>query len=102
MEQGRIRLQRSGDAIHPRVRPVRQGAAITIRHLLTHTSGLRPDLELEVEFNGADEAIRRAVEEVPLAPPGERFIYSDINFFLLGDIVRRVSGERLDRVREGA
>jgi len=72
-------------------------SAITIRHLLTHTSGLRPDLELEAEFSGAEEAIRRAVEEVPTAPPGERFVYSDINFFLLGDIVRRVSGERLDR-----
>jgi uncharacterized protein YbbC (DUF1343 family)/CubicO group peptidase (beta-lactamase class C family) len=71
-------------------------SGITIRHLLTHTSGLRPDLELEVEFRGADEAIRRAVEEVPSAPPGERFVYSDINFFLLGDIVRRVSGQRLD------
>jgi uncharacterized protein YbbC (DUF1343 family)/CubicO group peptidase (beta-lactamase class C family) len=70
---------------------------ILIRHLLTHTSGLRPDLELEVEFNGTDEAIRRATEEVTVAPPGERFIYSDINFFLLGDIVRRVSGERLDQ-----
>ncbi len=70
--------------------------AITIRHLLTHTSGLRPDLELEVEFHGAEEAIRRAIEEVPTAPAGERFIYSDINFFLLGDIVRRVSGRRLD------
>jgi uncharacterized protein YbbC (DUF1343 family)/CubicO group peptidase (beta-lactamase class C family) len=72
-------------------------SGITIRHLLTHTSGLRPDLELEVEFSGAEEAIRRASEEVLTAPPGERFIYSDINFFLLGDIVRRVSGERLDR-----
>src|SRR6185436_13288311 len=68
-----------------------------IRHLLTHTSGLRPDLELEAEFNGADEAIRRATEEVTVAPPGERFIYSDINLFLLGDIVRRVCGERTDQ-----
>ena len=34
---------------------------------------------------------------MPTAPPGERFVYSDINFFLLGDIVRRVSGERLDQ-----
>jgi uncharacterized protein YbbC (DUF1343 family)/CubicO group peptidase (beta-lactamase class C family) len=71
--------------------------AIAIRHLLTHTSGLRPDLALEVEFNGADEAIRRAIEEVPTAPPDTRFVYSDINFFLLGEIVARVSGERLDR-----
>jgi len=69
---------------------------ITVRHLLTHTSGLRPDLELEVEFAGADEAIRRAIDEVPLAAPDDRFVYSDINFFLLGEIVKRVTGERLD------
>ena len=69
---------------------------ITIRHLLTHTSGLRPDLELTEEFNGADEAVRRAIDEVPVAAPDERFVYSDINFFVLGDIVRIVSGERLD------
>ena len=69
---------------------------ITVRHLLTHTSGLRPDLELEVEFAGADEAVRRAIDEVPLAAPDDRFIYSDINFFLLGEIVKRVTGERLD------
>src|SRR5439155_2866035 len=40
---------------------------ITIRHLMTHVSGLRPDLELTVEFVGADEAIRRAVDEKPAA-----------------------------------
>ena len=70
---------------------------ITIRHLLTHTSGLAPDLPLEVEFTGADEAIRRATDLTPAAPPGEKFVYSDVNFFLLGDIVRRVSGDPLDR-----
>jgi uncharacterized protein YbbC (DUF1343 family) len=69
---------------------------ITIRHLLTHTSGLRPDLELTVSFEGHGEAIRRAIEEVPIAAPGERFLYSDINFFLLGHIVEEVSGLGLD------
>jgi len=69
---------------------------ITIRHLLTHTSGLAPDLPLEVEFSGAGDAIRRANDLAVTAPTGEKFVYSDINFFLLGDIVRRVSGERLD------
>jgi uncharacterized protein YbbC (DUF1343 family)/CubicO group peptidase (beta-lactamase class C family) len=69
---------------------------ITIRHLLTHVSGLRGDLDMALEFQGADAAIRLATEEVPVAAPGQRFIYSDINFFLLGEIVQRVSGERLD------
>ena len=70
---------------------------ITIRHLLTHVSGLRPDLDLQVAFEGgAPEAIRLAIEEVPLAQPGERFIYSDINFFLLGHIVEQITGQTLD------
>src|SRR6185295_4822504 len=95
VERGRVRLSDPVTQFIPEFG--RYGkSGITIRHLLTHTSGLRPDLELEVEFNGTEEAIRRAIEEVPTAPPGERFIYSDINFFLLGDIVRRVSGERID------
>jgi uncharacterized protein YbbC (DUF1343 family)/CubicO group peptidase (beta-lactamase class C family) len=96
VEEGRIRLNDPVAQFIPEFGRYGKNA-ITIRHLLTHTSGLRPDLELEVEFHGADEAIRRAIEEVPSAPAGERFVYSDINFFLLGDIVRRVSGERLDR-----
>ena len=71
--------------------------AITIRHLLTHTSGLRPDLDASFPWVGYDKTIELAVEEVPVAAPDERFIYSDINFFLLGDIVARVSGMPLDR-----
>lgn len=74
---------------------------ITVRHLLTHVSGLRPDLDMSLEFDSYDEAIERAKEEVPTSRPGERFVYSDINFFLLGEIVHKVSGLPLDRfVRE--
>ena len=69
---------------------------ITIRHLLTHSSGLRPDLEFNPEWNGYDTAISKALDEVPVARPDERIIYSDINFFLLGHIVGLVSGEPLD------
>ena len=72
-------------------------ADITIRHLLTHVSGLRPDVDLADSWSGSDTAIALAIEEVPTSVPGTRFVYSDINFFLLGDIVRRVSGVPLDR-----
>jgi uncharacterized protein YbbC (DUF1343 family) len=48
-------------------------------------------------WNGYDKAIELAIEEIPTAPPGERFVYSDINYFLLGDIVKRVSGLPLDQ-----
>ena len=70
---------------------------ITVRHLLTHMSGLRPDVDLVEPWSGSDTAIALAIEEVPTSAPGTRFIYSDINFFILGDIVRRVSGKPLDR-----
>ena len=70
--------------------------AVTIEHLLTHVSGLRPDLPLEEEFQGTGEALRRVFDERLEAPPGEAFIYSDLNFVLLGEIVRRVSGMPLD------
>jgi uncharacterized protein YbbC (DUF1343 family) len=95
VEQGKIRLSDRVAAYVPGFE--RYGKAdITIRHLLTHVSGLRPDVDLADPWTGSDRAIALAIEEVPTARPGERFVYSDINFFLLGDIVRRVSGVSLD------
>ncbi|MGE3472282.1 MAG: exo-beta-N-acetylmuramidase NamZ domain-containing protein [Vicinamibacterales bacterium] len=70
---------------------------ITVRHLLTHVSGLRPDVDLGEPWKGYDAAIALAVDEVPQSPPGERFVYSDINFFLLGHIVAQASGLPLER-----
>jgi uncharacterized protein YbbC (DUF1343 family) len=69
---------------------------ITIRHLLTHTSGLRPDLDLSTPWSGYETAIRMAIAEEPRQRPGFTFRYSDINFELLGEIVKRVSGDNLD------
>lgn len=69
--------------------------AITIRQLLTHTSGLRPDISL-AGWNGHAECIAKCCAETPRHPPGTVFVYSDINFQLLDEIVRRVSGQRLD------
>jgi uncharacterized protein YbbC (DUF1343 family)/CubicO group peptidase (beta-lactamase class C family) len=95
IEQGQVRLRDPVARFIPEFGA--QGKeAITIQQLLTHTSGLAPDLPLEESFHGSDEAIRRASALTPASAPGEKFVYSDINFFLLGDIVRRVSGQRLD------
>jgi uncharacterized protein YbbC (DUF1343 family)/CubicO group peptidase (beta-lactamase class C family) len=96
VEQGRLRLNDRVATLIPGFERYGKGD-ITIRHLLTHVSGLRPDLDLGDVWSGADTAIALAIEEVPTSPPGERFVYSDINFFLLGEVVRRVSGLSLDR-----
>jgi uncharacterized protein YbbC (DUF1343 family)/CubicO group peptidase (beta-lactamase class C family) len=96
VEEGKIRLSDRVATFIPGFE--RYGKAdITIRHLLTHVSGLRPDLDLADPWVGSEMAVSLAIEEVPASPPGERFVYSDINFFLLGDIVRRVSGMPLER-----
>ncbi|HYF34985.1 MAG TPA: serine hydrolase, partial [Prosthecobacter sp.] len=69
---------------------------IRIRHLLTHTSGLKPGIPKDPPWSGYEEGIRRAVASVPEAPPETFFRYSDINFILLGEVVRAVSGQSLD------
>lgn len=74
----------------------RRKSRITVLQLLTHFSGLRPDVDLDVEWQGYDKAIELACAERPIEKPGEEFIYSDINYFVLGEIVRRVSGKPLD------
>ena len=70
--------------------------AITVRHLLTHTSALRPDLDLSKPWSGPRTAMALAMSEEPTNRPGVIFRYSDINFELLGEIVQRVSGMPLD------
>ena len=69
---------------------------ITIRHLLTHYSGLPPDLPLDEPWQGKEEGYRRAFAIAPMRPPGEQFVYSDINFIVLGAIVEKLSGLTLD------
>jgi CubicO group peptidase (beta-lactamase class C family) len=70
---------------------------VIVRQLLTHTSGLRGDIETSSDWHGQAEAIRKACEETLQTPPGTALRYSDINFFLLGEIVQRVSRQPLER-----
>lgn len=94
VEQGKLDLEKTVQTYLPEF----QGEGrelICLRHLLTHTSGLKPGIPREPEWTGYDEGIQRAVSTVPDAPPDSFFRYSDINFILLGEVVRRVSGESL-------
>ena len=70
---------------------------ITIEQLLTHVSGYAPDFDLRERWTGYDEAIKRLIKEPLRNPPGTRFIYSDIGFIALGEVVARVSGMPLDQ-----
>jgi uncharacterized protein YbbC (DUF1343 family)/CubicO group peptidase (beta-lactamase class C family) len=74
---------------------------ITVRELLTHHSGLPEDLDLAQRYlsqawQGRETALRMAYAEKPIYAPGSRFLYSDVNFIVLGALVERVSGMSLD------
>ena len=73
---------------------------VTIRELLTHYSGLPPDVDLKDAWGLAApnkaEGYRRAFGSPLAATPGTHFEYSDINFIVLGALVERLSGETLD------
>jgi uncharacterized protein YbbC (DUF1343 family)/CubicO group peptidase (beta-lactamase class C family) len=93
-ELGKIRL---GDRLTAYLPDFAGGkSGIRLHDLLTHFSGLRPDLDLEPPWSGYETGIQKAYQEMSVAAPGERFIYSDINFILLAEVVRRVSGESFD------
>jgi uncharacterized protein YbbC (DUF1343 family)/CubicO group peptidase (beta-lactamase class C family) len=70
---------------------------ITVRELLTHHSGLPEDLDLSEPWQGKETALRMAFREKMVSPAGARFLYSDIDFLILGEIVERVSRMGLDQ-----
>ena len=70
--------------------------AITVRQLLTHYSGLRPDFDLSKPWEGYDTALEELWQEKTQSDPGREFVYSDLNFIALGEIVRAISGRPLD------
>ncbi|MEZ5331102.1 MAG: serine hydrolase domain-containing protein [Thermoanaerobaculia bacterium] len=77
------------------------GAPVTIRHLLHHTSGIRDYLTLAwvadwSEDYTIEEALRLVLAQRELNfPPGSQYLYSNSNYFLMSQIVERVTGETL-------
>jgi uncharacterized protein YbbC (DUF1343 family)/CubicO group peptidase (beta-lactamase class C family) len=95
VEDGRIRLNDTVAAYLPEF--AQNGKKdITVRDLLTHYSGLRPDLDLKTPWSGRDTAYEMAMREKPGNPPGSQFVYSDINFETLGFMVEKITGEPLN------
>ena len=95
IEQGRVR---PNDPVSKYLPEFAQNGKedITVRELLTHYSGLAPDLDLKTPWQGKSTAYAMAFAEKLDDPPGARFVYSDINFITLGALVEQVSGKTLD------
>lgn len=70
--------------------------AITVEQLLRHRSGLIADNPISDYADGREKAWERIAALKPVAPPGERYVYSDMNFIVLGRLVERVAGKPLD------
>ena len=95
VERGQVKLEAPVRTYIPEFRG--DGTeGITVRHLLTHTSGLKPGLSATPPWLGYDVGIARACQEPATNAPGTTFRYSDINFILLGEIVQRMSQKKLN------
>lgn len=94
VDQGKLDLDAPVARYWPAFQAQGKGA-ITVAHLLTHRSGLRPSLGKLPAWSGELEALRRLLAEAPIAPAGEQICHSASNFMALGELVRRVSGQPL-------
>jgi CubicO group peptidase (beta-lactamase class C family) len=91
-------LVRTGDRVK-RFLPLFAGGGkdeITVRELLTHFSGLPPDFDLSKSWEGHDAAFEELWRLPTQAQPGKDFVYSDLNFITLAEIIRVVSGRSVD------
>ncbi|MEV0669150.1 serine hydrolase domain-containing protein [Mycobacterium sp. NPDC050441] len=101
-EQGKVQIDEPVQKYLPDFNPTNdpRRAQVTLRMLLTHTSGIAGDLSLDGPW-GLDkpdkaEGIHRALGAWVVFGPGEHFHYSDIGFILIGTIIERITGEPLD------
>ena len=99
VEQGKIRLNDTVGKYFPEIED-ENAKRVTVLQLLTHVSGYRPDFDLGEKWTGREGMIAALKKEKLRNPPGTRFVYSDINFEILGEIIYKVSGKHLDDFAE--
>ena len=74
---------------------------ITIAHLLTHQGGLTPDNHLRDYEEGTANALENICKLTLLSDPGSKFVYTDVGFIVLAEVVRRVSGKDIAAFSRG-
>jgi len=106
-ERGKVAIDEPLQTYLPEFNPADdpRRAQVTLRMLLTHTSGLAGDLSLDGPWGlqQADKAegIRRALNARLDFDPGQLFHYSDIGFILLGAMIEKITGEPEDVYARG-
>lgn len=91
VEEGKLSINDPVTKHLPKFKGVQKNK-ITIKQLLTHTSGLPPVLPLKPEWKGYEQAIKLCYSAEIRNTPGRHFRYSDVNYIILGEIVKRTSG----------
>ena len=97
VEDGKIRLQDRVAKFIPDF--VLGGGArdqVTVEELLTHRAGLAPDDPMALYTGTKKEIFERKYRQPLASPPGSRFVYSDVGYEVLGELVEKVSGLPLD------
>src|SRR5688572_29934602 len=88
VELGKLRLNDTVGKFIPDIDDP-EAKRVTIQQLLTHTSGYRPDFVLGEKWTGREGMLAALKKEKLRNPPGTRFVYSDIGFIVLGEILER-------------
>jgi uncharacterized protein YbbC (DUF1343 family)/CubicO group peptidase (beta-lactamase class C family) len=70
---------------------------ITVEQLMTHRAGLPADNEIADYVGKTIDPLELIYDLRPSYEPGSRFVYSDVGFIVAAEIVRRVSGKRIDK-----
>lgn len=91
VEQGKVRLNDPVAKYVPEF-GTHGKEQVTVRQILTHTSGLRPIPAVTEETKGTDSVLRAIYDDTLVAAPGARFQYSDTGYIVLAEMVRQVSG----------
>jgi uncharacterized protein YbbC (DUF1343 family)/CubicO group peptidase (beta-lactamase class C family) len=94
VERGRLRLSDTIGKYIPEIQD-KDVKSVTLQQLMTHVSGFAPDFDLREKWTGREEMLDALVKEKLRQPSGTKFVYSDINFIVLGEIISRVSDSEL-------
>jgi len=89
VERGQLRLNDTIGKFIPEIED-ENAKKVTIQHLLTHVSGYQPDFDLREKWTGRDGMLQALYKEKLRQPAGTKFVYSDIGFIVLGEIVARI------------
>ena len=95
VERGQIRLSDTIGKFIPEIED-ENARRVTIQQLLTHVSGYQPDFDLREKWTGRDGMLQALYKERLRQPAGTKFVYSDIGFIVLGEIIQRLNGNETE------